>query len=638
VVACLHVVEDQETFELLSLPASAADQRRAGKWLIGLDPALPPLVVNSRIFDRHSSFLKSAFPDVFPGIDQNEYVDLVHTRPRLLYSGKLNEYQGWYGFSVWDDPANADTTTTYEEVLEVWLALDEVFFAPIAFVPNSNNQREAAAFWQGPFEVREPGEVYYETYNEGVGYGTVRVLSLVDLAAAEADASFGFQDILVLDEAPVDVERPVSGYVTGSRQGELSHLNVRALARGTPNCHISGAHEAMASWENELVRFECAADTWTISAADSQDAQDWWASLVPDPVDIPAPDLSIQELEGLLALDTSTEDARTAGMAAFGSKGTNLATLYQRVPQEVHLDGFLVPFFYYDAFMKEQGWDVDLGAGQEWNSFSDTVEAWHGDVAFMTDAAQRRERLEALRSAIDDAPKNEEVLSLLASRIDAVFGSNQVMVRFRSSSNAEDALEFSGAGLYDSTSVCAADLGGEPESACDSDSNPRSIERGLGRVWSSLWSTAAWEERQWYGIDHSKAAMGLLVNTRSKDEQANIVAFTGIPGGDDRYLVNAQVGWLDVVSADVGTWPEKVLLTVDTGGVSAIERIRESSETAEVLDDTRLEELGGALLDIQTVFPVDGSKGRVLLDTEWKVLEDGRLIIKQIRPFSDHED
>lgn len=53
--------------------------------------------------------------------------------------------------------------------------------------------------------------------------------------------------------------------------------------------------------------------------------------------------------------------------------------------------------------------------------------------------------------------------------------------------------------------------------------------------------------------------MGVLVDLRIDDELANIVAFTGKPNaaGDDRYLVNAQAGELDVVLPDPGSFPEE---------------------------------------------------------------------------------
>ena len=134
--------------------------------------------------------------------------------------------------------------------------------------------------------------------------------------------------------------------------------------------------------------------------------------------------------------------------------------------------------------------------------------------------------------------------------------------------------------------------------------------------------------------------MAVLVNTRSKDEQANIVAFTGSPTAEDeRAVINAQLGELDVVSAQAGIIPEKTLLTIEDGAVIDIERVSASSETTGdevVLSDAQLDELGTVLGTIEATYPVDETvdDGVLLLDTEWKVLDSGRLVIKQIRPFT----
>ena len=80
----------------------------------------------------------------------------------------------------------------------------------------------------------------------------------------------------------------------------------------------------------------------------------------------------------------------------------------------------------------------------------------------------------------------------------------------------------------------------------------------------------------------------------------------------------------------------KALLTV-TGDDVTIERISASSETMGddvVLPDATLARIGVTLGALD--FPIDGAVpdgSAVLYDTEWKVLEDGRLVIKQIRPF-----
>jgi hypothetical protein len=55
------------------------------------------------------------------------------------------------------------------------------------------------------------------------------------------------------------------------------------------------------------------------------------------------------------------------------------------------------------------------------------------------------------------------------------------------------------------------------------------LDEGLKIVWASLWDFGAFEEREYYQIDHSDIAMGVLVSTQYEDEQANGVAFTGNP-------------------------------------------------------------------------------------------------------------
>lgn len=657
---CAHRIPSREGWELLTAKAQAVDQLRATKYLTPLadDAPLPTTFLNVNAYALHYELLAYVFDAYYPGLTRSDYVSMVlGPQGQEYWAGNLGEYidpQGgtFFGFTVWDDPADPAATVGYAEVLGVYGALlasiapELLSAAPLTFVPNSANQRAAAAGWDADFPIRGLEETLeYEVYTQAVGYGTARFMTLSELEAASEQASFGFQDLLVLEEAPFDVERVVAGFVTGSRQGELSHLNVRSAARGTPNCYVKDPFEALEGWEDVLVRLECAAETWTVQSATLEEAEAWWAALRPDPVVVPAPDLDTTAFVGLLEAPTATAAERSANVATYGAKGANLATLYQRVPEDLQLEGFLVPFAWYDAFMHQSVWVVDLGDGEAEHSFADTLAAWHADPAFTGDAKVRRDRLEALREAMEDAPQDPVLVELLYTALVDTLGSDTVMARFRSSSNAEDSLEFSGAGLYESNSVCAADsvdTDTTGPSLCDADQDKeRTIERGLAKTWASLWAIEAWEEREWYGIDHLEVAMGVLVNTRAKDEQVNIVAFTGDPNtDDDRYLVNSQLGAWDVVSAEPGVYPEKVLLTLsDAGEVTRIERISSSSQVeagAEVMDDTQLTALGEALWDIEQVYPIDVTPPEgveILLDTEWKVLEDGRLIVKQARLF-----
>ncbi|MEZ4316010.1 MAG: PEP/pyruvate-binding domain-containing protein [Myxococcota bacterium] len=656
VIACVHRVRDEAEWRTIARPADPVDQESITKWArpYGPDSPLPEtLFLNSNTYPLHYEMLGDAFPDRFPGLTLEDYsVMVLDPERKVLSSGNLALYDGpdgrFYGFTVWDDRTRPERTVTYDEVLDSWLDLNERFEPDeLVFVPNTGLQAENAATWDAPFAVRGEGTVAYEPYTTGVGFGTVRRLDLVDLAEAEASASIGFQDLLILDEAPFDLAQPVSGTVTGTRQGDLSHLNVRAAARGTPNCFVPNALRVFEPWEGRLARLECGETGFTIREAALDEAEAFWASIRPAPVGLPTPDTTNDALVPLLALDTGTADARAAGVATYGSKGANLATLYQRIPADLQLQGFLVPFAPYARFLDDTWWLTDDSADGvlRLEPMSDTLERWHADPRFLAEPALRRARLGALRDAIDEAPVPQAETDRLAAQILDTFGSLTTMVRFRSSSNAEDSLAFSGAGLYDSTSVCAADSFDDDDvgpSLCDPDEpKERTIERGLRKVWQSVWSDAAWEERAWYGMDHTRVAMGVLVDTRAKDERINAVAFTGHPTlDDDRTLINAQIGTLDVVSAEPGVFPERILVGLDAGVVTEIVRVGGSSELPvgqDVMDDATVTQLAESLASIASVYPIDAVAPpgtTVLLDTEWKVLEDGRLIVKQVRPFA----
>jgi pyruvate,water dikinase len=653
---CVHAV-DAAVWNEVALPVERVDQVRTGKYLVPAraDARLPALVMDVHAYDLHLAFLRAAFPELFGGLTPDVYEAMI-TDPaeREFFAGPITEYRTAddrrvFGFVAWDPQTDPASTLTCAQFQAVHAALAEVVTAgPLAAVPTGDLQRAALAGCDVP-QFDAAAAVDYEAYTVAAGFGTIRRYTPTELAAASHAAAFGFQDILVLQEAPLDVERVISGAVTGGRQAELSHLNVRSAARGTPNCYLRDAYARMAEWDGQLVRLECGEQGLEVRAAAADEAQAWWDQLRPEPVEIPGPDLEWSELSPLLALPTATADERALGVRRYGAKGRNLAALYQRIDGSLQLPGFLVPVRWYDEFVRTQQWTVDLGDGVETLSFAAAIAKMLADPAFRSDPALRRQRLDALYEAMRDGGCDQALIQGLRERLLATFGSDAVMVRFRSSSNAEDALGFSGAGLYESTNACLADDGdgdADGPSRCDADEpEERGVCRALKKVWASLWLVRAFEEREWYGMDHARAAMGVLVDERYADELANMVVFTGDPNlaGDDRFLINAQAGDLEVVSPDPGTWPERTRLTVVDGEVTLIDRVEGSSELPDggvVVSDAQLRELGAALSDIQAVFPIDDEvpeDAALLLDTEWKIRPDGSLLIKQVRPYLRRE-
>ncbi len=648
--SCVCRIPDAELWSSVAIRLGSPFELSATKYTVPArkEARLPGVIMDANAFTLHFDFLRQSFPELFADLDTVEYLRLIQDpEQREFFAGSISDFAlggsaVLYGFTIWDDPGDATTTITCDEARRVYAMLDQLIEpVPLAFVPSSSNQRDMLSGCD--IESYDPDVgVDYEVYTEGTGYGTLRRYTLSQLAAATNAHEFGWQDILVLDQAPADVEAVISGAVTGTPQGALSHLNVRSAARGTPNCYVDDAYRLLEGWQDRLVRLDCVNGYFSVNPATLDEAQAFWDTLRPAPVTIVLPDPEYGSAVALLELPTDTPDSRRTAVSRFGSKGSNLATLYQRIDSRYQLPGLLVPVRHYLDFVDGHGWSVDLGDGPDQYSFADTLNAWLDDPTFLSDGRVRRQRLAQLRAAMRNTPTDVDFLS---APVEEVFGKEERMLRFRSSSNAEDALDFSGAGLYDSVSGCLADdLDGDDEgpSHCDPDeSKERPASEALARVWASLWNAEAFEEREWYGIDHRQAAMAVLVDPRINDELANIVAFSGNPTSatDDRYLINAQLGELDVVSPAPGVYPEQDLLTVTDGTVTNIDRVQGSSELEEgewVLDDRRLEELGALLWEIVDAYPVDAvapEGASVLLDTEWKILSDDSLIIKQVRPF-----
>jgi hypothetical protein len=648
---CLHRIANDADWQALTLPMMAVDQVRSTKYLVPAkaNARLAPLFMNASEHELHREFLLQVFPQLFAGLTTKDYLELLFDPTRReYYAGAVTSYrtpkaQIELGFTLAGDPSTTGSTTCDDvrrvrEVLRARLPACELYAVP--------SDREQQGFFPDcGVPVIDPAQVEYEVYHPAAAFGRVRRLHASELQPAVEAATIGFQDILILENAPSDIETVVSGIVSGERQAPLSHLAVRSASRGTPNCYLQDAYGYLESWQDQLVRLECAPEGLQVRAATSDEARAYWDRLKPAPVAIADPDRDFVDLISLDEIAVETSDERAQGMARFGAKGRNLAWLRQELDPKLTPRGFVVPVAHYLRFIETNQWSVDLGDGMAPHSFAETLSTWQADPSFQSDAALRREKLLALQDAFKAADCDAELVDRVGQVMVQSFGDAKSGARFRSSSNAEDGAYFNGAGLYDSFTGCYADDTDTDEtgpSACDpSESNERGVCRALRKVWASLFNPKAYDERAFYGIDASRVAMAVLVNERSGTEDANMVAFSSNPlsRGDARYLVNAQVGELPVVSPQPGMWPEQDLLSLEDGKVVKIERALGSSQLPDdehVVSDEQLSELGGYLSQIAAAYPFDieAPKGHtLLLDTEWKLMPDGTLRVKQVRPF-----
>ena len=653
----LSHIDSTSDFFSVTLPSTTPFASRVGKYLLParVDPALlGPTFQNVNTYRFHFEFLTGAFPDRFPGLTFEAYLDLVMERAtRDYYAGTLTQYHGpeglSYGFTVLTNGADPTELLTAEEVRAVYDRLQEVFaLEPLEYAPQRAAAILAARGWENPgFPLRGVGGQALPQaigYTPATNYGVVRRYTLEELTAAEQSGELDRQTIVVVDEAPADIDTAIAGLVTATLQGELSHLATRLTRRQVPNAFVRDALAGLAPYEGQIVRLEVSLDNYSVAAATLEEAEIWWDEHRPKLPPIPTIDDQYSDLDRITEVDLT--GGATAVLRRFGGKAAGLAVLYRYLPARYQTPGFAIPFRHYVEFMRSNT-TASLVTPEVQVSYETFVTELLADERFRSDGAFRRTSLNALRDEIREHGVVPKALTdTLRDRILEVFEDPDVKVRFRSSSNSEDSVEMTGAGLYDSTSVCLPDeLDGDASgpSLCDvSKSKERTIERALKKVWASLWNHRAFEEREYFQIDHLHAAMALVVTLAYPDEDTNGVLFTGDPANPDdrRYVVNVQLGDQSVVSPGVGIESEKDLLVMDETLVRKIVRVRSSSLVVpdqQVLTDLQLVELGSTLGSITGDFLShydlgEHSPENVLLDFEFK-FQDGQLIVKQARPF-----
>lgn len=527
-----------------------------------------------------------------------------------------------------------DNCSTLEEVSSAMAEVQGHFFAgALCYLPMTRNQIESAESWGDPdFPVLyDFTDLKYIPYSHGINFGRLQMIESGEWDKVNAEGLLTREDIVVLQEVPFDFNVRIAGAITCMPQSPLSHVNLICLQEAIPNAYVFDAWEVLAPLDGKLVALEVLKHGYTIREASSEEAEQAWAARRPEPLTIRPPDDAYSKLPSL------DEIAGTFHADRFGGKGAYLARFLPNIPVQNRVPGFVIPFHYFNEFMH-----ANFLGGQTYAGYLKTLFA---EDRFRTDSAYRKQRLESFQETLrDQGGVSDDLKNLVAARIAAVFGSTTVKVRFRSSSNAEDALFFPGAGLYWSTSACAQDsLDGNSAGPCHCDpteSRERTIGRALRKVWAGLWTFEAFEQRKWHGLDEDQVRMGILVTPAFLDEAANGVALTGSPTDPCHsvFYVTAQVGEESVVEPEPGSIPELNLISPNEDGSIAITRMNYSSMAPLgewIMNKAELSELGAALKSLADSYTPPPSIPRELvrLDVEFKVNPDRRIRIKQVRPY-----
>lgn len=586
-------------------------------------------------WDFASTHLSGGESPIVPPLSQFNLTE-YYSPDRRFILGALSHYAGpdrWvFELSPYDAADAALIETAFDLVRDsTWLASD------MSFHPTSVRLEAAAAELPSDIPLTSTSALYdgidYQPLNPGTSTGILRFRT-----AAEVDGTYTpFREIVVLDSVPNDISI-VAGQITAAFQTPLAHINVLATNRGTPNMALRGALELseLKELEGKWVQLKVGPFDWSIREITAEQADAWWVEHAPEPLAVQPMDLSVTELRETSAMldleNLGLGEAIRRAIPAFGAKATHFGALrraqlsgaFEALPE---IDGegpiapgFGVPMFYYDQFMRDNG----LYA---------RIESLMADPAW-ADPVYRAEALRLFKTELRRAAIREDVVAEIVARAAELFpGEN---IRFRSSTNAEDLGTFTGAGLYDSETGVPSVPSGEEDS----------VEWAIKKVWSQVWNPRAYEEREFFSMDHLDVGMALLVHANFPEEEAQGVAITNNPfdrsGLEPALYVNGQVGNVDVVTPDRDTLAEAYLHYFSSPGQPIVYTQRSSlvDPGGAVLSPEQSYRLGLGLEAIHKYFAAayGASGGWYALEVDWK-FDDKRtpgepsLYIKQARPY-----
>lgn len=497
------------------------------------------------------------------------------------------------------------------------------YFGPrLVFHPTSDTVAAEAAKLPASLPQKSTDELYaaidYQPLNLGTAVGRLHFLS----AASLATTYVSYRDIVVLDHVPNDIS-VVQGIITQEFQTPLSHVNVLSQNRHNPNMGLRGAtsRPELLALDGKWVRLVVGAQSYSLSEVSAVEAEAWWSSHKPAAVVLPPANLTVTALTEIsrvtVEAGTTLREAIKAAVLVFGGKAAHYSVMVNTAGIPIRR-AFAIPAYYYDQFMRQNGFYTQL-------------DGLAADASFRESPTVRDSKLAELRLAMGKAPLDAAFLQALKAKIDAEYAGHSL--RFRSSTNSEDLEGFPCAGCYESHTGQAGDFA--------------DMQDAIRDTWASTFLFRTYEERSYYSIDHKSVVMALLVTENFPSEEANGVALTNNPydssGLQPGFYINVQAGGdAEVVHPPPGVTSDQYVYQFNQPSQPIIWVSHNNllEEGQSVLSRAQNYELGAALQRIHERFspaygPAAGNAGWYAMDVEFKFDGDSaataKLYIKQAR-------
>lgn len=553
---------------------------------------------NSRRFRFHSDFARATYLTLDAGdvFLRKNYTN--EQRRFLLGAAAFQPRLERFTYEFWEGDLLTPALLAYAHE-----RLAATFFAPLTFKANARRHEEVAAQLPDIPCVRADETLPEATFlalNPGRATGVLRLVERLP-----PPQPFEREDIVIFKETPLSTT-PIRGVIVTQPGAPLSHLNLLAKSWGVPNAYVKDADARFRSLVDRWVTLVVTEDGVTVEPAERIVESERERELSRE-MRLPRADLRRRAL-------TDLHRQRARDVVCFGAKSANLGEVAQaRIPDVVVPPGFTIPFAHYKAFADRHGIEA-------------RVLALLNDDQFHHDPRTRQAELARLRAFIVAAPFDPALRRAILTKVRREYRGKGLFVR--SSTNAEDLPDFSGAGLYTTVPNVVGD---------------EALITAVKTVWASIWNFEAFEAREAARIDHLAVYPAVLIQEGVNADSAGVLVTTNPFDRRDTegVYINAKRG-LGLRVVEGRRVPEQIvyrphsdtaliltraddetLLTFDVkGGVKEVA----GAPDQPVLSAAMIRRLGRAALAIERLF------GGVKQDIEWLTCK-GRLYIVQSRPF-----
>ena len=401
----------------------------------------------------------------------------------------------------------------------------------------------------------QPSQLYsdlqYQAVSNGQAKGTLRYINNLKKEYPTIQPT----DIIILNKTPLQLPL-VSGIIVTEFQTPLSHLSILGKNRHIPIMVLEDAYSntGLLKYNNQNVELSVSSDTFKLRSIEK----------IP-PLRVKSKNINLKvdlSKDSLIILNKTYRKS----YKYIGNKAYNFSQLVEisnnsnfKTPESA----FAIPFYYYHQHIKASGAEPlinKLLLYKAHQSSSDSIQYI----------------LKEIRNKIKYHSLNRELINKV-TRVAKQLGKYEKL-RFRSSTNAEDMVGFSGAGLYTSKTGIIDDI-------------DKPIDEAIKKVWASLWSYSAFIEREYYGINQRTVYMGILVHRSFPEEHVNGVAITRNLYRESYfgYVVNAQKGNESVVKPSKGVICDQFICYPTT-----LNNMYDENQTIEIITTSSLSD--GSLL------------------------------------------